>query len=163
MFSRIGFGMIALMGLVFAGCDKGAAPTAEGPKSLLTGKDWSGKVHTVTPGLEMGNGQAPITDWFQLSPACAHDDTWRFESDGTYAVDAGKSRCEFQDATGPVERGRWTLDAEGKTLTLRGEYAMEPQAWALKDLDGKSFQASFAYPITLNGKAQTETVTFEAK
>lgn len=149
--------------LLMTACDKGSGPSEESPKSLLVGKDWEGKTHTIAPGMEVGNGEPLLTDWFEITPACNHDDIYRFEQNGRYSVDAGTSRCSYQEATGPIEKGRWTLNAEGTALTLKGDYAMEAVVWTVEELGGERFRATFAYPIHLNGKAQTETVIFTVR
>lgn len=97
--------------------DKGAGPT-NGKSALLTGAKWKISSHTVTPGVDEGDGIL-VTNLMTPDAACVHDDFTQYTANGKWSVDEGATKCDASDPQ--IETGTWKFNAAGDSLTITSD------------------------------------------
>jgi hypothetical protein len=78
-------------------------------KDLLSGKDWILISETISPALDV-NGTL-ITDLYSQLDACDKDDIGKFNSNGTYTLEEGLTKCDVNDPQ-VYETGTWTFNSD---------------------------------------------------
>jgi hypothetical protein len=107
--------IITLTVLVF-NCKKDEkATTPISKKDLLTGKSWILSAETVSPPMNVSG--TLISDLFSQMDACDKDDIGRFNSNGTYTIEEGLTKCNANDPQ-VFETGTWTFNSDETILVM---------------------------------------------
>ncbi|UOQ72786.1 lipocalin family protein [Hymenobacter cellulosilyticus] len=101
------------LALGFTACEK----DEEVPQDvqLLTAKNWRMSANVTTFVYPAGNARRDV-DNYSASPACDHDDFWKFAPDKTMVIDEGASKCE--PSAPQSNPAQWNLDATNRTLSV---------------------------------------------
>jgi len=84
-------------------------------KDLLSGKTWIMTAETISPAMNV-NGTL-ITDFYSQEPSCTRDDIAKLNSNGTYTLEEGATKCSANDPQ-VYETGTWTLNSDETVLVL---------------------------------------------
>jgi hypothetical protein len=84
-------------------------------KDLLSGKTWIMTAETISPAMNV-NGTL-ITDFYSQEPSCTKDDIAKLNSNGTYTLEEGQTKCSANDPQ-VYETGTWTLSSDESVLVL---------------------------------------------
>lgn len=122
--------LLALLVILCTSCRKLSVYPDEGPE--LPNGNTGGSTNTGTlvgKWLITGSTQQQIfadgklgqvIDTYNVGPVCERDDLQVYRTDFTYAVDAGKSKCDPSDAQ-IEEMGKWELSTDKKILTVTSD------------------------------------------
>ena len=82
--------------LIISGCKEEETVVVSTPTKteLLTASPWIITAQTFSPGVDLGDGQGIITDYYPFMDPCEKDDLLVFESDGTGNLDEGAIKCD---------------------------------------------------------------------
>jgi hypothetical protein len=102
---------IALTFLVLS-CEKDKDHTK---KELLSIKNWILVAESISTAFYY-NG-VPITDTYSQYDACIKDDIASFETNGTYSLEEGATKCDVNDPQ-VFETGTWTFNSDETILVM---------------------------------------------
>ena len=129
LFIKIG-GIIAIFSIVFPACQKGN--DGKSKTQLLTGMEWK---------LSKSEGRLnsnPFTDHYPSLPSCTQDDKYKFNTDNTYVLSEGVSKCNTTDPD-IIASGIWHFTQNETKIQIDGtEYTID-------QLNGSSFIISNSY------------------
>ncbi len=84
-------------------------------KDLLSGKNWIMTAETISPAMNV-NGTL-ITDLYSQTASCTKDDIGKFNSNGTYTLEEGLTKCNVNDPQ-VFETGTWTFNSNETILVM---------------------------------------------
>lgn len=149
--------------ILLMACDQGSGPGESDPRELLTGQGWMVKSHTVEPGLELVEGELPVTDMLASRAGCVKDDIHRFSKSGDYTIDDGGTRCTYDEMVGLELNLLWNLDAEGSKITFTNDGRPVNQSWMIETLSNKTLKVKLiSSEEWVDGKSHTEWLEFRA-
>jgi hypothetical protein len=105
--------IVMLTFLVF-NCKKDEKVTTS-KKDLLSGKSWIMTAETISPAINV-NGTM-ITDLYSQTANCTKDDIGKFNSNGTYTLEEGPTKCSVNDPQ-VFETGTWTLNSDETIIVM---------------------------------------------
>ncbi|UOQ73632.1 hypothetical protein [Hymenobacter cellulosilyticus] len=145
--------LLLLGGLLTSCFDKEEVPPSR--TQLLTASPWA-----MTSYVDDTNGQNPL----QRFQSCDQDDSFRFDTGGTYIEERGSLRCTNETA-GPTSLGRWTAkdDVDSLTVTgVAGDGLILRTKWKVTELTTSSLTLS-RRTVSSTGVARTSTVQLVKK
>jgi hypothetical protein len=136
------FYLSALLMLLVTACKKDNTDTTSSQKNIPG-------VYKIT-GLQVKAGSEPKVDVFNQLTTCQQNDTWGFQSDGTFLFGgAATSDCQDGDFS-----GTWSLN--GNTFTVATQ--QNTTSYGFEHFDGHALTLSTAG--TLNSEPATYYITF---
>ena len=123
--------------------------------AMLTAKNWSAISIQINPGIDINGDGTTETDLTPFYNPCALDDFYKFNTDMSYTLDEGASKC---DPNSPqlIESGSWAWSTGETQLTLtlqQGTYSLAVTALS-------ATQMTTTQAITLNNANYTLTVGY---
>jgi len=110
LFIKIG-GIIAIFSIVFPACQKGN--DGKSKTQLLTGMEWK---------LSKSEGRLnsnPFTDHYPSLPSCTQDDKYKYNTDNTYLLSEGASKCGPTDPD-TIVAGTWHFTQNETKIKIDG-------------------------------------------
>ncbi|MCU0352262.1 MAG: hypothetical protein MUD08_00765 [Cytophagales bacterium] len=96
--------------------DDDPAPQVD-PKVRLLARTWRTTAWTINPPLPQQNG-TPITNVYAAVPACLQDDIYIFQTDFSYSIEEGATKCNPQIDPQVFVKGTWSFSLDQGTLVL---------------------------------------------
>ena len=124
-------------------------------KDLLSGKSWIMTAETISPAINV-NGTL-ITDLFSQEPSCAKDDIAKLNSNGTYTLEEGQTKCSVNDPQ-VYETGTWTLNSDETIIVMTSSTSIVTNA-KIQELTASKLVTT--EEETLSGIKYTLTITFK--
>ncbi len=146
--------LIASLVLVTLSCKEDEDPSK---KELLSGKNWVMVSQTVSPAINF-NGTL-ITDLFAQMDDCSKDDISKFNSNGTYTMEEGATKCDVNDPQ-VFDSGTWVFNSDETILVLTSPINGTINA---EIIELTSSKCVISQEETLDGIVYTITNTFQAK
>jgi len=156
---------IAALMIVALGCKKEeAAPAAttttttttpaKTKTDYLTESSWKLKALTVSPAINI-SGTA-ITDWFSQLDACDKDDTEKYNTNGSFSVDEGTTKCDPNDPQ--TTTGTWVFNPDQTILTVT--YKGTSTSYNISDLNASTFKGTYTVKENNGSGELNYTYTF---
>jgi len=124
------WGIIAIFSIVFPACKKGNDNNSK--TQLLTSQEWK-----IIKSESRVNSD-PFTDHYPSLPSCTQDDKYKFNTDNTYVLSEGVSKCNPTDPD-IIASGTWHFTLNETKIQIDGtEYTID-------QLNGSSFIISNSY------------------
>ena len=101
--------LVLMMIVLMISCKKDDPSKTE----LLTGKNWITTGMTIDPPIDLFGIQ--ISDIYSLMDECSKDNYYRFETDGTWVVDDGATKCDSADVQ--TITGIWFFSSDETEIT----------------------------------------------
>ncbi|MEJ1929326.1 DUF5004 domain-containing protein [Nostoc sp. NIES-2111] len=142
--------------LFIGGCKKKDDPS----RKELIARTWKLTAQTSDPSLPLGGSQ--LTDVYSQLRTCFKDNTYIFESSGSYRSEEGASKCNDSDPV-IVESGTWTLSSDEKTLSVTTANGNSRTEYTIVSISSSEMKATYIFNLqgsTLNYK---QSVTFTAQ
>lgn len=139
----LSFGMkylLALAGLLMA-CDRDGLRSAE---QQLIANQWQVVAFTVEPAWISPNDSMAYTDLMLITEACARDDYYSFEKNGTFTHHRAELRCAANEVAS--SSSRWTLSARDgiRWLSIQGTPYYEVELQAIDEQQMQWYLPAFA-------------------
>lgn len=151
--------MILFLGVLsFSSCndDDDEDPTPPTKTELLTAKNWMVEGWNVEPAIDIDGNGTQENNLIPYIDACNLDDFFDFNSDGSYTIEEGASKCDPNDPS-VVESGDWLWNSDNTRLIF------EPNGEANREADVISIKSSeviVEIKTVIEGVTYTETQTW---
>jgi hypothetical protein len=106
--------------------------------------------------LASTSGSAPVSVFTQVLTSCQQDNIWQFNSNGTYTVTEGATKCGTADV---VTTGTWTL-SENDTKVTFVDATNGTQAFTIASISSTSIRLSGT--VTYQNTPVSAVVVFTA-
>ncbi len=159
------FAIAGLM-LVALGCKKEeAAPAAtttttttttptKTKTDYLTESSWKLKALTVSPAINI-SGTA-ITDWYSQLDACDKDDTEKYNTNGSFSLDEGASKCDPNDPQ--TTTGTWVFNPDQTIMTVT--YKNVTTSYNISELNATTMKGTYTVKENNGSGELNYTYTF---
>ncbi len=104
---KTNFLLIISFTFLASGCQKDNEEVTR--KDMLCGKNWVLISETINPALDVDG--TLITDLYSQYATCDKDDIGKFNTNGTYTLEEGKTKCEGTDPQ-VYETGTWSFNSD---------------------------------------------------
>ena len=123
---------------------------------LLTANDWMVVGLNIEPAIDIDNNGTEENNLIPFIPACTLDDFFDFNTDGSYTIEEGASKCDPNDPD-IIETGNWSWNSDNTNLIF------EPNGGTTRDAEVISISATeiiLEFPSDLDNVTYTETQTW---
>ncbi|HKK40267.1 MAG TPA: lipocalin family protein [Cryomorphaceae bacterium] len=111
--------MVLFLGVLsFSSCnddDDDEDPTPPTRTEMLTAKNWMVEGWNIEPAIDIDNNGTQENNLIPFIEACNLDDFFDFNTDGSYTIEEGASKCDPNDPT-IVESGDWLWNSDNTRL-----------------------------------------------
>ena len=124
------FGIISMFSIVFPACKKGK--DSDSKTQLLTNQEWK-----IIKSESKVNSD-PFIDHYPSLPPCTQDDKYKFNTDNTYVLSEGASKCNPTDPD-IIFSGTWHFTQNETKIQIDGTES------TIDQLNSSSFIISNSY------------------
>ena len=125
--------------------------------ALITAKNWKLTALTVDPARAYYFLGPEITNWYAQMKECETDNIYTFNSNGSFSIDEGASKCDTDDPQ--TRTGTWVFNPEKTIYTTN--IKSEAKSYKISQLN--SNQLIVTYTQDALGTEYTYTATYAAQ
>jgi len=123
--------MVLFLGVLsFASCnddDDEEDPTPPTKTELLTARNWMVEGWNIEPAIDIDNDGTQENNLIPYIQACTLDDFFDFNTDGSYTVEEGASKCDPNDPS-IVDSGDWLWNSDNTRLIFESSSGTNSEA-----------------------------------